>query len=324
MKPRAPVNFCPAFGTVLANEEVENGKSKEGGYPVERRPLRQWILKNHRLCRPFAPRSRSSRLARSLKKLQINWIGRSEGAKIHFVETKTKDPITVFTTCPDTLFGATFLVLSPEHPLVAKITTPIQKAATQDYLARSCRKKRSGAHRSCQRKNRRILTGAYAINPLTGKEIPIWIADYVLMGYGTGAVMGVPAHDERDFEFAKHYKLPIKPVIEPKFTDDPEEIPEGMTQEQVFKEVMAGKHCWHYGGTMVHSDVINGLDSRRSKKSDDRLARETPQRRRDGQLQTARLAFFSPALLGRALPDPPFCRWHHTRPRARRTSAYAP
>lgn len=207
------VNFCPTLGTVLANEEVENGKSKEGGYPVERRPLRQWILKITAYADRLIQDLDQIDWPESLKKLQINWIGRSEGAKIDFIEEKTQEKITVFTTRHDTLFGVTFLVISPEHPLVSQITTPDHLKQVQAYQKEVSQKTEMQRTELAKEKTG-VFTGAFALHPVTGQKVPIWIADYVLMTYGTGAVMGVPAHDERDMEFVTKYKLPAITVID--------------------------------------------------------------------------------------------------------------
>lgn len=202
------VNFCPALGTVLANEEVEDGKSKEGGYPVERRPLKQWILKITAYADRLLADLDMLDWPDHLKKLQTNWIGRSEGALVTFVEEATHEPITVFTTRPDTIFGTTFMVLAPEHPLVAQITTKKQKHAVDEYVRITAGK--SDLDRTDLAKDKTgVWTGAYAINPISHAKIPIWVADYVLMGYGTGAVMGVPGGDERDLEFATKYNLEV-------------------------------------------------------------------------------------------------------------------
>lgn len=199
------VNYCPFLGTVLANEEVENGRAKEGGHPVEKRPLKQWILKITAYADRLLQDLDLIDWPESLKKLQINWIGRSEGAWIDFKIKDHEDHLKVFTTCPDTLFGATFIVLAPEHPLVKKISV---KAEVEAYVKATQQK--SDLDRTDLAKDKTgVFTGAYAINPVNGQEIPIWVADYVLMGYGTGAIMAVPAHDERDQEFAKKYHLPI-------------------------------------------------------------------------------------------------------------------
>ncbi|MBU0657134.1 MAG: leucine--tRNA ligase, partial [Gammaproteobacteria bacterium] len=194
------VNYCPALGTVLANEEVENGRSKEGGHPVERRPLRQWVLKITAYAEKLIDDLDLIDWPESLKKLQINWIGRSEGALVDFLEPSCEKRISVFTTRPDTLFGATYMVLSPEHHLVDSITTAEQKTAVDAYRKKTALKSDLERTDLCKEKTG-VWTGAYAVNPVNGEKIPVWIADYVLMGYGTGAIMAVPAHDERDFEF---------------------------------------------------------------------------------------------------------------------------
>lgn len=264
------VNFCPALGTVLSNEEVEDGKSKEGGYPIERKPLRQWILKITAYADRLLEDLDTIDWPDHLKKLQINWIGRSEGAKIHFVEKQTKKTISVFTTCPNTLFGVTYLVLSPEHPLVAEITTDEQKTELEEYRKKVASK--SDMERTDLAKDKTgVWTGAYAINPVNGKQIPIWVADYVLMGYGTGAVMGVPAHDERDFDFAKKYALDIVPVISPDLTACPDLIPEGLTAEDIKVEVLRGNRCWTEEGFAINSSQgtcnIDGQKVEEAKKS---------------------------------------------------------
>ena len=201
------VNYCPALGTVLANEEVENGKSVEGGYPVERRPLRQWILKITAYAERLLNDLDNLDWPEYLKQIQRNWIGKSVGASITFGE------IEVYTTRPDTLSGATFIVLSPEHPLVEKIVTQEQRQEIEAYQKQTAAK--SDLERAELSKDKTgVFTGAYVKNPFTSQSIPIWIADYVLMGYGTGAVMAVPAHDERDAEFAKKYNLPVVKVYE--------------------------------------------------------------------------------------------------------------
>lgn len=266
----ALVNYCPALGTVLSNEEVEEGKAKEGGYPIERRPLRQWILRITAYAERLIQDLDLIDWPDSLKKLQINWIGRSVGAKIDFAESSTKDKITVFTTCPDTLFGVTFLVLSPEHPLLSKVVAPQEKASVEAYLKVSASK--SDLERTDLAKEKTgVFTGAYALNPVTGDKIPVWVADYVLMGYGTGAVMGVPAHDERDFEFARARNIPVKPVIEPDLVAHADAIPDGLTAADISIEVLSGRRCWTLGGRMINSasgDLdINGLQVKEAKRA---------------------------------------------------------
>jgi len=210
----APVNWCPELGTVLANEEVIDGKSEVGGFPVIRKPMRQWMLRITAYAEKLLADLDTIDWTDSLKEMQRNWIGRSEGAEVKFQISNSESQITVFTTRPDTLFGATYMVLSPEHKLVGEITTAEQKQAVEDYKKFAAG--RSDLERTELAKEKSgVFTGAYAINPVNGEKIPIWIADYVLASYGTGAIMAVPAHDERDFEFAKKFSLPIRPVVEP-------------------------------------------------------------------------------------------------------------
>ncbi|WP_338750791.1 leucine--tRNA ligase [Bacillus sp. FJAT-52991] len=206
------VNWCPALGTVLANEEVIDGKSERGEHPVERRPMKQWILKITEYADRLLEDLDELDWPESIKDMQRNWIGRSEGAEVTFSIDGYEETFTVFTTRPDTLFGATYAVLAPEHPFVNKITTAEQQQAVADYLDEI--KSKSDLERTDLAKHKTgVFTGAYAINPANGEKMPIWIADYVLMSYGTGAIMAVPAHDERDYEFAQTFDLPIKAVV---------------------------------------------------------------------------------------------------------------
>jgi len=246
------VNFCPALGTVLANEEVENGKSKEGGYPVVRRPLKQWILKITAYADRLIEGLDKIDWPESLKKLQINWIGRSEGATMVFIEEATNTAIEVFTTRPDTLFGSTYVVLSPEHPLIDQITTPEQKKEVEKYKEETAAK--SDLERTDLAKDKTgVWTGGFALHPITNEKLPIWISDYVLMNYGTGAIMCVPAHDERDFEFAKKFNLPVKAVYDPIISqEDVEEI--GLTKEEIQKQVLKGDRCWCKEGKSINSE----------------------------------------------------------------------
>ena len=210
----AMVNWCPAMGTVLANEEVVDGKSEVGGHPVERRPLRQWLMRITEYAERLLEDLESLDWPESIKAMQRNWIGKSEGAEVDFRVHDRDATIRVFTTRPDTLFGATYMVLSPEHALVNSITTPEQRDAVKAYQEAAARK--SDFERTEVAKTKTgVFTGAYAINPVNQKKIPIWIADYVLAGYGTGAIMAVPAHDERDFAFATQFGLPIVTVVKP-------------------------------------------------------------------------------------------------------------
>ena len=207
-----PVNWCPELGTVLANEEVVDGKSEVGGFPVERRPMRQWMLRITDYAQRLIDELDGLDWPESIKLLQRNWIGRSEGASVRFATDAGE--LEVFTTRPDTLFGATYMVLAPEHPLVAALTTPERVAAVADYRAKIASK--SDLERTDLAKEKTgVFTGSHAVNPVNGEKIPVWIADYVLMGYGTGAIMAVPAHDERDFEFAQVFGLPVLQVVQP-------------------------------------------------------------------------------------------------------------
>lgn len=207
-----PVNWCPALGTVLANEEIIDGKSERGGHPVERRPMRQWMLKITAYGDRLLEDLDELDWPESLKDMQRNWIGRSEGAEVHFNIDGTDEKFTVFTTRPDTLFGASYCVLAPEHALVADITTAEQQEAVEAYI-NSVKMKSDLERTELAKEKTGVFTGAYAVNPVNGEKLPIWIADYVLATYGTGAVMAVPAHDERDYEFASTFNLPMKEVV---------------------------------------------------------------------------------------------------------------
>ena len=206
------VNWCPELGCVLANDEVSEGLSVRGGFPVEQRVMRQWNLR----VSAYAPRLlqglETVDWTDSLKETQRNWIGRSEGAEMRFAIKGQDEPFTIFTTRADTVFGVTFMVLAPESEYVARVTTEEQRAEVEAYLQMV--KNRTERERIADRRVTGVFTGSYAINPLTKAEIPIYISDYVLSGYGTGAIMAVPAHDSRDYAFAKHFNLPIIPLIE--------------------------------------------------------------------------------------------------------------
>ncbi|UKS30408.1 leucine--tRNA ligase [Paenibacillus sp. HWE-109] len=234
-----PVNWCPALGTVLANEEVIDGLSERGNHPVIRKPMRQWILRITEYAERLLEDLEELDWSESIKDMQRNWIGKSTGAEVHFaIEGQTEHKLTVFTTRPDTLFGATYCVLAPEHELIARITTADQEAAIKEYQEKASRK--SDLERTDLAKDKSgVFTGAYAINPVNGAKVPIWIADYVLGGYGTGAIMAVPGHDQRDWEFAKQFDLPIIEVVQ------------GGNIEQ---EAYTGD------GAHVNSEPINGLN----------------------------------------------------------------
>lgn len=249
------VNYCPALGTVLANEEIENGVSKEGGFPVEKKPLRQWVLKITAYADQLIKDLDLVDWPESLKKLQINWIGKSEGANVNFPVKDCQEVIEVYTTRPDTLFGATYMVLAPEHPLVSKISTVEKLQSVQEYQKKAAAK--SEMERTDLSKTKTgVFTGAFAINPVNGHEIPIWISDYVIAGYGTGAIMCVPGHDARDFEFAKKFDLPIVYVYKSKENSE-EEKKEELT-------------CLPDDGICIHSEnreiSLNGLNQNEATK----------------------------------------------------------
>lgn len=206
------VNWCPALGTVLANDEVINGLSERGGYPVEQRKMRQWCLRVSAYAQRLLEGLDKIDWTDSLKETQKNWIGRSEGTEMKFKVKDSDIELEIFTTRADTVFGVTFMVLAPESDYVSLLTKPNQQAEVDAYLQAT--KKRTERERQAEKKVSGVFSGSYAINPLNGKEIPIWIADYVLAGYGTGAIMAVPAHDSRDYAFAKHFNLPIIPLVE--------------------------------------------------------------------------------------------------------------
>ncbi|AND73487.1 MULTISPECIES: leucine--tRNA ligase [Enterococcus] len=232
------VNWVPELGTVISNEEVIDGKSERGGYDVVRKPMRQWMLKITAYADRLLDDLDLVDWPDSIKEMQRNWIGRSVGANVEFKVAGTDKTYTIFTTRPDTLFGATYSVLAPELDLVQEITTPEQKAAVEAYIEETAKK--SDLKRTDLAKEKTgVFTGAYAINPVNGKEIPIWIADYVLASYGTGAIMAVPAHDERDYEFAKTFDLEILPVIEG-----------GNIEEAAYTE----------DGPHINSEFLNGMN----------------------------------------------------------------
>lgn len=264
----ALVNWCPALGTVLANEEVIDGKSERGGHPVQRIPLRQWMLRITAYGDRLLNDLDSLDWSPSIKKLQADWIGRSTGAEVDFPicsqeqfqawkvsrgtkpfpEVQPEDSIRIYTTRPDTLYGATYMVIAPEHPLVKKIVTPAQQTAVSAYCEaaafKSDRDRTDG-----DKKKTGVFSGAYAINPVTGSPIPIWIADYVLIGYGTGAIMAVPAHDDRDFEFATAYSLPVVCVVSPDASG--EEL----------QQILEGKACYTGPGKAMNSGPLDGLET---------------------------------------------------------------
>ncbi len=291
----APVNWCPALGTVLANEEVIDGKSERGGHPVVRMPLRQWMLRITSYADRLEKDLESLDWSEGIKALQRNWIGRSTGAEVDFYvgqasvggdscrrpskETSQsptgvashsdefaawkasreksgyprkpgEDVLRIYTTRPDTLFGATYMVIAPEHPFVERLTTPEQADAVKAYCEEAARKSDRERQEEGKKKTG-VFTGSHAINPVNGEAVPIWIADYVLISYGTGAIMAVPAHDERDMEFAKQFDIPIVPVVDP-----------GDSADVNRDEVLAGNECFSGQGTAVNSsEKYNGLST---------------------------------------------------------------
>jgi len=246
-----PVNWCPALGTVLANEEVVGGLSERGGHPVIRKPMRQWMLRITKYAERLLNDLNDLDWPESIKKLQSDWIGKSIGADVEFKVDGFNESIRVFTTRADTLFGATYMVLAPEHPLVDKITSDEQKQDVQKYREQAALKSELDRTDLAKEKTGQPL-GAFAVNPVNNQKIPIWISDYVLLSYGTGAIMAVPAHDERDFEFAKKFNLPIIPVVEP---DDPE----------LAEQVKADQTCFIGEGKAINSGQFSGLPTNKFK-----------------------------------------------------------
>ncbi len=265
----APVNWCPELGTVLANEEVIGGVSERGGFPVVRMPMRQWMLRITAYADRLEKDLELLDWSEGVKALQRNWIGRSVGAEVDFyIGDKSQydcwksqraqsgfprkpesEVLRIYTTRPDTLFGATYMVISPEHPAVGKLTTPENAAAVKAYQEAASRK--SDLDRTELNKEKTgVFTGSYAINPVNGKPVPIWIADYVLISYGTGAIMAVPAHDTRDFDFAKAFNLPIIPVVDPKVSSEEDKA----AREQLF----AGTAAFIADGAAINSEQFNG------------------------------------------------------------------
>jgi len=255
-----PVNWCPELGTVLANEEIVDGKSEVGGFPVERRPMRQWMLRITAFAERLIDGLEGLDWPDSIKLLQKNWIGRSEGALVEFQIADFGLSISVFTTRPDTLFGATYMVLSPEHPLVPKITAENCRADVEAYQKKVSSK--SDLERTDLAKEKSgVFTGASAINPVNGEPIPVWIADYVLMGYGTGAIMAVPAHDERDFEFAQQFGLPVSEVVRPESTGGTGGTPVPPV------DAHATNPCFSGEGVAVNSGFLDGLPTAEAKRA---------------------------------------------------------
>lgn len=248
----APVNWCPALGTVLANEEVVNGVSERGSHPVVRRPMRQWMLRITKYCERLLDGLDELDWSSSIKKLQSDWVGKSLGAQVTFKVDGSDESISVFTTRPDTLFGATYMVMAPEHKLVDVISTDEYKTQIDAYRETAAAKSELDRTDLSKEKTGQF-TGAYAINPVNGNKIPIWISDYVLVSYGTGAIMAVPAHDDRDFEFAMKFDLPVIQVVEPK-------------DKKTAAKVAAGELCFSGNGIAINSGEFTGLTTQEFKK----------------------------------------------------------
>jgi leucyl-tRNA synthetase len=262
-----PVNWCPELKTVLANEEVVDGKSERGGHPVFRVPMKQWMLKITAYAERLLADLDKLDWPESTKELQRNWIGKSEGMQYRFpVDSPGKEAeIEIFTTRPDTIFGATYLVLAPEHPLVSELTTSSQASAVKAYQEISARKSELARQEQTKEKTG-VPIGSWALNPYSGQKIPIWISDYVMMGYGTGAIMAVPAHDERDHEFATAFNLPIVEVVKPLSGDKPE-------------------GCFSGEGESINSGFINGLSTTDAKQAVIRKAEEDRRGKRTTQFK---------------------------------------
>ena len=234
-----PVNWCPKLGTVLANEEVRDGKSDIGGYPVVRLPLKQWMLRITAYADRLIDDLDQVDWPEHIKKMQIDWVGRSEGASVRFAAVGHDAAIDIFTTRPDTLFGATYMVLAPEHPLVSQITTDEQRETVQNYVDAAARKSERVRISEATSKTG-VFTGGYAVNPVNDEKIPVWVADYVLISYGSGAIMAVPAHDLRDHAFARAFDLPIREVV---------------TGGDPSVEAFPGQ------GTAINSGILDGLET---------------------------------------------------------------
>lgn len=269
----ALVNWCAELGTVLANEEVIDGKSERGGHPVVRMPLRQWMLRITAYADRLEKDLAGLDWSEGIKKLQRDWIGKSTGAEVDFFvgpatgfeawkSTRAKsgfprkpsdDVLRIYTTRPDTLYGATYMVIAPEHPFVARLTTPEQKAAVDAYVAKAASKS-DRERQEVTKEKTGVFTGSYAINPVNGQPTPIWIADYVLISYGTGAIMAVPAHDERDFAFAQQFQIPVVAVVDP-----------GNAKDTDREAVLAGQTCFAEYGVAINSGAYNGLSTKEFK-----------------------------------------------------------
>ena len=269
------VNWCAGLGTVLANDEVVDGVSVRGGYPVVQKKMRQWCLRVSAYAQRLLDGLDTVDWTESLKETQKNWIGRSEGAEVEFRVKDSDRSFTIFTTRADTMFGVTFMVLAPESELVGMLTTGDRRGEVEEYVAYV--KKRTERERISDKKVTGVFSGSYAVNPLTGDPVPIWISEYVLAGYGTGAIMAVPAHDSRDYAFARHFGLPIVPLIEG-----------ADVSESSFdaKEQAVAQRADRQGGNRKGKAVCGAAWNRP----------------REGELPPARRHFLAPEILGRAFP----------------------
>ena len=295
----APVNWCPGLGTVVANEEVTaDGRSDRGNFPVFKRNMRQWMMRITTYADRLIDDLDLLDWTDGIKTMQRNWIGRSFGAEVHFPSPAGE--ITVFTTRPDTLFGASFMVLSPEHPFVDTLTVPGQADAVAEYRAQAGKKK-DFERQDETREKTGVFTGSYATNPVNGEQIPVWIADYVLMGYGTGAIMAVPCGDQRDFEFARKFDLPIVAIQEPPAswfaghdiepTLDTAQWPVAFIGDAPY--VQSANEELDLNGVATKAEGIERTNA---------WLEAHDGRNRHDQLQAARLVVQPPALLGRAVP----------------------
>ncbi len=257
---QTPINWCPSCLTGLANEEVKDGKCDRCSTTVTRKNIRQWILKITAYAERLLEDLEGLDWPESVKLMQKNWIGKSEGAEVSFKIDGFDDELLIYTTRPDTLFGATYMVLSPEHPLISKLTTSEQKTAVETYIDQAAKK--SDLERTDLAKDKTgVFSGSYAINPVNGAKIPIWIADYVLISYGTGAIMAVPAHDDRDWDFAQAFNLPVIKVVASK-----EEVKEAGGIDKLSGDALEAKECTIADGFTINSAQFSGLDTNKTKK----------------------------------------------------------
>ena len=284
------VNWCPQLGTVLANDEVVDGVSERGGYPVVQKKMRQWCLRVSAYAQRLLDGLETIDWTESLKETQKNWIGRSEGTEMLFKVADSDIDFTIFTTRADTIFGVTFMVLAPESELVDQLTTGEQRAAVDEYIAYV--KKRTERDRISDHRVTGVFSGSYAVNPFTGDKIPVWISEYVLAGYGTGAIMAVPAHDSRDYAFARHFNLPIVPLIEgADVSEQSFDAKEGVVMNSPAE-----------GKTAIDGFSLNGLTVKEAIAKTKEFVKAHDMGRVKVKLPAARRHILTSALLGRAVP----------------------